>query len=124
MISRWRSDWSVVPGTTAPLAPFGVVELAGGTSEGHGYNMPFFRLAQTGGYGVVPNAAMPATFFANAFDIPDPWGKGCGSRFANQSSCCRAEWFTPIDPKRCVVPACKAYANWNWDDTNNFMGPI
>lgn len=81
MIARWRRDWSVVAGTTAPLAPFGVVELAGGTSEGHGYNMPFFRVAQTGNYGVVPNEAMPHTFFANAFDIPDPWGKGCASRY-------------------------------------------
>lgn len=124
MVARWRRDWSAVPSTTPPDAPFGVVELAGGTSEGHQYNMPYFRRAQTAGYGVMPNAALPNTFFASAFDLPDPWGDGCASRFANESSCCRAQWFTPVDPRRCVVAACKAHANWSWDDTEDFMGPI
>ena len=37
---------------------------------------------------------------------------------------CRASWFSPIDPSRCVVNESKAGAIWNWDDTNYFMGPI
>ena len=73
MIARWRRDWSAVPGTTSPSAPFGVVELAGGTSEGHGFNMPFFRRAQTADHGFMPNPLMPDVFFASAFDLPDPW---------------------------------------------------
>jgi hypothetical protein len=32
------------------------------------------RLAQTGGYGILPNPAMPSTFLAQAGDLDDPWG--------------------------------------------------
>ena len=31
-------------------------------------------IAQTGGYGVLPNAAMPSTFVAQAFDLSDLYG--------------------------------------------------
>lgn len=34
MIDFWRKSWSVTPGTTDPMAPFGVVTLASGGSEG------------------------------------------------------------------------------------------
>ena len=35
--------------------------------------MGSFRWAQSGGYGVVPNAAMPNVFMAQAFDLADPY---------------------------------------------------
>ena len=34
MVAEWRRQWSAVDGTTAKLAPFGVVTLAAGGSEG------------------------------------------------------------------------------------------
>eukprot|EP01084_Bolivina_argentea_P265945 450930_1 len=48
MLKQWRSQWSVVPHTTSSVTPFGLVTLAGGTSEGHGPNMGRFRWAQMG----------------------------------------------------------------------------
>jgi hypothetical protein len=32
-----------------------------------------FRWAQTANYGVLPNPALPNTFLAQAYDLPDPW---------------------------------------------------
>lgn len=69
-------------GTTDPAFPFGVVSLAGGTSEGHGENMGAFRLAQTGGFGILPNERLPETFVAQAFDAGEPWAD-------EQSKCAR-----------------------------------
>lgn len=43
LVSSWRKIWSVEPGTTDPLAPFGVVSLADGTDESFGINMRMFR---------------------------------------------------------------------------------
>eukprot|EP01043_Picozoa_sp_COSAG02_P078030 COSAG02_NODE_17371_length_1009_cov_1.520879_1_plen_56_part_10 len=34
MVNLWRKTWSKEPGTTDPLAPFGIVTLASGGSEG------------------------------------------------------------------------------------------
>jgi len=35
LIETWRAIWSAVPGTTESDFPFGIVSLAGGTSEGN-----------------------------------------------------------------------------------------
>ena len=76
LIERWRRDWSATPGTTDPLAPFGLVTLSTDDSEGAG-DMGSFRFAQSGSYGSAPNAAMPATFIAHAYDLADVW-VNCG----------------------------------------------
>ena len=34
MVDLWRKSWSATVGTTDPLAPFGIVTLASGGSEG------------------------------------------------------------------------------------------
>ena len=73
LVREWRALWSQTPGTTDPLAPFGVVTLTASGSEG-GPDLGSMRLAQTAGYGVLPNAAMPNTFLAQAFDLDDPFG--------------------------------------------------
>ncbi len=73
LIESWRRVWSAEPGTTDPIAPFGIVSLADGTDEGFGSNMRQFRWAQTANFGVVPNAAMPNSFLAEAFDLGEPW---------------------------------------------------
>ena len=67
LIETWREAWSVEPGTTDKSFPFGLVSLAGGTSEGHAANMGAFRYAQTGNTGLLPNEHMPNTFAAQAF---------------------------------------------------------
>ena len=61
LVKGWRGIWSEVSGTTDPTAPFGVVTLASSGSEG-GPNMGAMRLAQTAGYGVLPNDAMHNTY--------------------------------------------------------------
>jgi hypothetical protein len=34
LVQEWRKEWSVEPDTTPVELPFGIVTLAGGTSEG------------------------------------------------------------------------------------------
>ena len=72
LVSEWRALWSRTPGTTDPMAPFGVVTLAASGNEG-GADLGSMRLAQTAGYGVLPNALMPNTFLAQAHDLDDPY---------------------------------------------------
>ena len=80
IVELWRQVWSAVPGTTDPLASFGIVSLAAGGAEGHQPHMSHFRWAQTGNYGVLPNEKMPNTYLAHAYDIGDPWAmKGLGT---------------------------------------------
>lgn len=73
MIADWRASWSLVPGTTDPLAPFVFSTIADGSDESFGINMARLRLAQTASYGIVPNAAMPNTAQALAHHLGDPW---------------------------------------------------
>jgi hypothetical protein len=90
LVKGWRAIWSETAGTTDPKAPFGVVTLASSGSEG-GPNMGAMRLAQTAGYGVVPNDAMQNSFFAQAGDLEDAWGPAAGPCFSglrSQWECC------------------------------------
>lgn len=63
LVKGWRAIWSETAGTTDPRAPFGIVTLASSGTEG-GPNLGAMRLAQTAGYGVLPNPLMPNTFLA------------------------------------------------------------
>ena len=89
LIRGWRAAWSKTPGTTDPLAPFGVVTLASSGSEG-GPNFGAMRIAQTMSYGVLPTPSMPNTFLAQAYDLDDEWGPGAGPCFGNKGgwACC------------------------------------
>ena len=89
LINGWRAAWSKVPGTTDPLAPFGVVTLASSGSEG-GPNFGTMRIAQTMSYGVLPTPTMPNTFVAQAYDLDDEWGPGAGPCLNSKTSwqCC------------------------------------
>ena len=52
LVDSWREVWSTTPlSGTDQSFPFGIVSLAGGTSEGHSWAMPAFRNAQTAGGG-------------------------------------------------------------------------
>ena len=113
MINYWRKMWSVVEGTTDPMAGFGVYTLAAGTSEGHGTKMGAFRWSQTGNYGTVPNPVMPNCFVASGYDLGDPWGKGCG-----KFNCCC--YYGRINPE----PPCSGDTRWSCSQTHFFMGPI
>jgi hypothetical protein len=87
LIRGWRAAWSKVPGTTDPLAPFGVVTLASSGSEG-GANFGTMRIAQTASYGVLPSPELPNTFLAQAYDLDDEWGPTAGPCFQTWG-CCR-----------------------------------
>jgi len=76
MIKDWRAKWSEgTQGETDALFPFGFVSLAPWVNPN---NAPAgIRWAQTAGYGVVPNKAMPNVFDAIAHDLTDytsPYG--------------------------------------------------
>ena len=73
LVRAYRALWSAEPGTTPPSAPFGIATLAAGGNEGSAKAMAGIRWSQTGNYGTLPNAAMPNTFLAQAFDLGDPW---------------------------------------------------
>jgi hypothetical protein len=81
LVASWRRQWSSEPGTTDPLAPFGLVTLAPSGGEGSP-DIGTMRLAQVASYGVLPNPVMPRTFVAQAFDLNDP--------FANMHKLCSA----------------------------------
>jgi hypothetical protein len=76
LVRAFRAAWSATPGTTDPAAPFGLVTLSQGDSEGAA-DMASFRWAQSGSYGVVPNPAMPNAFWAHGYDLADPY-VNCG----------------------------------------------
>ena len=76
LIASWRKAWSASPGTTDPLAPFGLCSLSTDDSEGAG-DIASFRWAQSGSYGVAPNPRMPNVFIAHGHDLADVW-VGCG----------------------------------------------
>ena len=90
LIAGWRSAWSATPGTTDPLAPFGVVTLASSGSEG-GPDFGTMRIAQTMSYGVLPTPDVPATFVAQGYDLDDEWGPGAGPCFGGKGgwACCQ-----------------------------------
>jgi hypothetical protein len=95
LVEGWRKIWSQEPGTTDPLAPFGIVTLASSGSEG-GPDMGAMRLAQTAGNGVLPGEGMPNTFLAQAFDTDDPWGPRQGPCLTEAAqggwACCTFSW--------------------------------
>eukprot|EP00051_Salpingoeca_urceolata_P015083 m.193183 g.193183 ORF g.193183 m.193183 type:complete len:335 (+) comp18286_c0_seq1:1036-2040(+) len=116
LISEWRKLWSAEPGTTDPNAPFGLVTLAPSGSEG-GNDIGSMRLAQTAGYGVVPNPAMPNTFLAQAFDLNDPWANiSC-----YHDGCCPNNFHPKGNCDSCLGP--NHYCE-NLTATNYYMGPI
>ena len=118
LINGWRAAWSATPGTTDPLAPFGVVTLASSGSEG-GPNMGTMRQAQTASYGVLPSPELPNTFLAQGYDLDDPWGPQEGPCFdvkwtrAPKWACCAADK-SPYNKTKCAgreelcAPACAA----------------
>ncbi len=112
MMKLWREVWSTEPGTTDPQAPFGIVSLAAGGSEG-GSDIGGMRWSQSANYGVMPNPDMPNAFMAHAYDLGDPWpskacyGRGCCNPGANTSACTDC------------VEYCSVLHS-----TNYFMGPI
>jgi hypothetical protein len=86
LVSLWRKQWSS-SSTTDPLAPFGIVTLASGGSEGAGDHMAHMRWSQTGNFGALPSPAMPRTFLAQAYDIGDPWSANEGSPSLRRPNC-------------------------------------
>ena len=99
------------PGTTDASFPFGIVTLAGGTSEGHANNMGAFRWAQAGSQGYLPSAALPNTFSAVAYDAGDPCEGGnqcCENDSDGQGGwpCMASSWvYTPLPPPGRRLPA-------------------
>eukprot|EP01060_Flectonema_neradi_P032102 TRINITY_DN5040_c0_g2_i2.p1 TRINITY_DN5040_c0_g2~~TRINITY_DN5040_c0_g2_i2.p1 ORF type:complete len:610 (+),score=126.46 TRINITY_DN5040_c0_g2_i2:77-1906(+) len=111
MIAEWRATLSKEPNTTSPEAPFGLVTLAPTGSEGHP-DMGGMYAAQMGSYGNVPNAAMPNTFLAHAFDLGDPWS----NTTCYHNGCC--DNFTL--PK---CHGCEGFCD-SCKETNFYMGAI
>lgn len=124
LVNSWRQVWSQTPGTTHPMAPFGIVSLADGTDESFGVNMRSFRWAQTANYGALPNKDMLRTFLADSFDLGDPWhtpqcavnGTYGGGNFAGQQCC--------VDASVPLGPRCKGDHRglWSMNETRDWAG--
>ena len=105
LVALWRKLWSS-SSATDPLAPFGIVTLASGGSEGAGNHMAHMRWSQTGNYGALPSPPMPRTFLAQAYDIGDPWSANEGAPSLHEPNCSSVNPATgefdpeciPIDP--------------------------
>lgn len=108
MVAEWRRQWSATRGTTNPVAPFGVVTLAAGGSEGHDMAMAGMRWSQTGNYGKLPNQVMPNTFLAHAYDLGDPMDNLRAPCINTTSGAVNTSAFGPGG--MCVWPAA---ASWN-----------
>ena len=61
MVNLWRKAWSQESDTSS-LAPFGIVSLASGGSEG-GTDIGGMRFSQTGNYGVKTGKALRQTLY-------------------------------------------------------------
>ena len=115
LVKTWRALWSGAgAGTTDPQAPFGLLTLAPSGTEG-GNDIGTMRWAQTAGYGVLPNAAMPNTFLAQAFDLNDPFS----NITCYHAGCCPNNYH----PKPGKCGGCDKYCN-SLSGTNYYMGPI
>eukprot|EP01052_Picozoa_sp_SAG31_P017616 SAG31_NODE_1213_length_9359_cov_4.298164_11_plen_348_part_00 len=127
LIEGWRKVWSETPGTTDPLAPFGIVTLADSGGEGAPARaMGAMHLAQTAGHGVLPGprgSGMENTFLAQAYDLDDEWDGGgvlgpCFREGYNHSSgshkCCGGHQnmtiCTPEWQAKCAI-ACEGTSN-------------
>jgi len=102
LVRLWRKLWSATPGTTDPLAPFGVVALPWSGTEGNP-NIGLMRWAQTGGYGVLPSEAMPNTFLVQSYDVEDPY-RGAFDLCYHGECCYPGKSFSygHSDPEPCV----------------------
>lgn len=121
LILGYRQVWSAVPGTTDPLAPFGVVALPTSGSEG-GPNMGAMRWAQTANYGTLPTPDLPNTFLAQTYDLDDEWGPQGGPCFATWTCCPTHETYNKTKcggRETYCAAACAADA-----DTSTYMGGI
>ena len=67
LVDEWRKAWSATPKTTDPLAPFGIVSLSQGDSEGN-KGMGSFRWSQSANLGSLPNELIPARAAAKVFE--------------------------------------------------------
>lgn len=105
LVQSWREAFSVRPNSTSPTAPFGLVTLAAGTSEGHGKEMPSFRQAQMGSYQQAPNRAMPNAFVAAAHDLGDPCYRGANCSGTKWAQSYAHSYMGPIHPRIKVLPA-------------------
>jgi sialate O-acetylesterase len=125
MVALWRKAWSRVPGTTDPMAPFGIVSLAHSGGEG-GPDMGTMVWAQTGNYGTLPNKVLPNTFLAHAYDLDDPWGDKTCYEYACCSSASnfnRSACDATLEKQHLPNSACDTYCEV-LRDTPVYMGGI
>ena len=130
-MTSWRAAFSAQPDSTHPEAPFGLVTLAAGTSEGHGQEMPAFRQAQMGGFSHAPNPLMPGVFVAAAHDLGDPCYRGANCSGTQWDQYHAHSYMGPIHPRIKRLPAQRlataAAALLGWGDPQQpkpLTGPV
>jgi hypothetical protein len=109
MIAAWRALWSVVPGTTSASFPVGVVLLADGTDGGYPGNLGNINRALTANFGALPNAALPNSFLASAFDVGDPWMDVNNPQRCAELQCC-------VEPDVPLGPLCVGDHRGKWSN--------
>lgn len=100
MVKSWRASW-----WASDTALFGVATLAAGGSEGNGHHMAGIRWSETTNFGVLPSPALPLSFLAQVYDLPDPWASMGDQPGAG-------------DPNHCTLPPygpnCSAWDPAEW----------
>ena len=127
LVRSWRDAFSARPNSTSPNAPFGLVTLAAGTSEGHGKDMATFRQAQMGSYQQTPNRAMPNVFVATAHDLGDPCYRGANCSGTKWAQSYAHSYMGPIHPRIKVLPAQRlatAAAALHWQLSSNLVSDL
>jgi hypothetical protein len=106
------------------LAPFGVVALPKSGTEGNP-NIELMRWAQTGGYGVLPNNAMPNTFLVQSYDVDEPY-RGVFDLCYHGECCYPGKSFSygHSDPEPCVdsYHLAKKYAGFQCNMCDDLCG--
>jgi len=115
LVRDWRSYWSATPGTTDPLAPFGLFTIHPQGCEGAA-QIGLMRHAQTANVGHSPNELLPNVLVAQAFDAGDPW--------ANANSWTGAAGCEEVDQDGKFGPNCLPFDDSRWDSATKYIAAL
>jgi hypothetical protein len=115
LVRDWRSYWSTTPGTTDPLAPFGLFTIHPQGCEG-AQQIGYMRHAQTANVGHAPNELLPNVLVAQAFDAGDPWANG--NSWSGNAGC------EEVDQNGDFGPNCLPFDDSRWDASTKYIAAL
>jgi len=116
MVRDWRRYWSGgAPGTTDPLAPFGVYTIHPSGCEGSN-QIGKIRWAQTANVGHAPNPFLPNVYVSQLFDLGDPWANG--NSWQGNAGC------EEVNSTGQFGPTCAPFDDSRWDASLRYVAPL